>query len=34
MYPLASLFVILDVESFLQSIKDQAISMLNLAIGP
>jgi hypothetical protein len=34
MDPLASLFAILDIESFVQSIRNQAVGMLNLAIGP
>jgi hypothetical protein len=32
--PLATLFTIRIIESFLQSIKDQAVGALNLAIGP
>jgi hypothetical protein len=34
MNPLATLFVVLVVESFLQPIKDQAVGVLNLAIDP
>jgi hypothetical protein len=32
--PLAALFVVLIIESFLQSIKNQAVGALNLAFGP
>jgi hypothetical protein len=32
--PLAIFFAIRVIKSFLQSIEDQAISVLNLAIGP
>jgi hypothetical protein len=33
MDPLAAFFAILIVESFLQSIKNQVVGVLNLAIG-
>jgi hypothetical protein len=32
--PLAALFAVRVMESFLQSIKNQAVGVLNLAIGP
>jgi hypothetical protein len=32
--PLATLFVVLVLESFLQAIKNQAVGTLNLAVGP
>jgi hypothetical protein len=34
MDPLATLFVVVVLESFLQSIKDHAVGVLNLAVGP
>jgi hypothetical protein len=34
MDPLAVLFAILVVKSFLQSIEDHAVGALNLAVGP
>jgi hypothetical protein len=34
MDPLATLFAVLVVECFLQSIKSHAVGVLNLAVGP
>jgi hypothetical protein len=32
--PLATIFVVIVVESFLQAIKNQAVGALNLTVGP
>jgi hypothetical protein len=32
--PLATVFAVLVIESFLQAIKDQAVGALNLVVGP